>query len=655
MSALSWLHLTDLHRGITDQDHLWPNVENDFYEDLELLHRLSGPWDLVLFTGDLTQRGSEAEFQSLDRLLSSLAARLRSLGSDPVLLAVPGNHDLIRPAEPLSPAAEVLSQWAYHPRAQRAFWSQADSPYRALINEVFRPYSAWWARPERPFRRPSAAGYRAGVLPGDFSAVIAKGAHRFGVVGLNTAFLQLEGGEYQGRVAVHTSQFHGACGGNGPQWAKDCDVCLLLTHHPPDWLEPRSRDEHYGAHLIDFFAVHLYGHMHDHQAHGLLHPGARPRYSSQGCSLFGLESAGDNKPILRQHGYAAGRIEVSPERASLRLWPRLAVKTMRGSWQIVPDNRFGRLEADHGTRAMPVEVLRKQAPAPAANGDDNDHKPAVPQPAGNAYDPRWYVERTREETRVLANLANDGAPATVVWGPALHGKTWFLKHVIKRAQQTEPKPTIVEVNIGAVAEEHLATRAVFLFELGRRIAHELGNEGWVNEAWSALPNNPGQALSLLMERRVLPAAPRVILVLENFHVLLTRDFHDQLFSLFRAWNQDASRAPWAALRLMLGMSIEPERFAEQPDTSGFLNSALKVQIGGFHVEHAKKLRELYRVRWSDEELQRVLDWVKRHPYLLRSAMYECATGTTLEDLLAPRSTGTIQFQGLMARLLGKIK
>ena len=66
MSRLSWLHLTDLHRGLADEEHLWPGVENDFYEDIETLHRNCGPWDLVLFTGDLTQRGTAAEFASLN-------------------------------------------------------------------------------------------------------------------------------------------------------------------------------------------------------------------------------------------------------------------------------------------------------------------------------------------------------------------------------------------------------------------------------------------------------------------------------------------------------------------------------------------------------------------------------------------------------------
>ena len=58
MASLGWLHLSDLHQGMDGQSWLWPNVREQLYDDLRKLHRLCGPWDVVLFTGDLTQRAS---------------------------------------------------------------------------------------------------------------------------------------------------------------------------------------------------------------------------------------------------------------------------------------------------------------------------------------------------------------------------------------------------------------------------------------------------------------------------------------------------------------------------------------------------------------------------------------------------------------------
>lgn len=111
MPEIKWLHLTDLHQGLKPQDWLWPSVRDDFYRDLEILHEKSGPWDVVLFTGDLTNTGSKDEFQKLDETLSDLWQTLRSLGSNPVLLPIPGNHDLVRPSATSSAVMALTRLW----------------------------------------------------------------------------------------------------------------------------------------------------------------------------------------------------------------------------------------------------------------------------------------------------------------------------------------------------------------------------------------------------------------------------------------------------------------------------------------------------------------------------------------------------------------
>jgi 3',5'-cyclic AMP phosphodiesterase CpdA len=99
-AAFNWLHLSDLHFGLGGQTSLWPNVRDSFFGDLADLRERAGPWDAVLFTGDFVQRGGRDEFQRLDKeVLEPLWQKLTELGSGhAVLLAVPGNHDLVRPA-----------------------------------------------------------------------------------------------------------------------------------------------------------------------------------------------------------------------------------------------------------------------------------------------------------------------------------------------------------------------------------------------------------------------------------------------------------------------------------------------------------------------------------------------------------------------------
>src|SRR5262249_13738725 len=158
----------------------------------------------------------------------------------------------------------------------------------------------------------------------------------------------------------------------------------------------------------ELFAVHLHGHMHENGAYGVSIPGLRPRYLIQGCSLFGLETLGDDKPA-RQHGYAAGRIDLGAQPV-LRLWPRLASKTYGCPWQMIPDKRFGRLLDDEGTDPPPITPLRRppSLPPPPPPGVGAMMIGRSRQPPGNAYDPNWYVPREKEEQRARSNLENDG-------------------------------------------------------------------------------------------------------------------------------------------------------------------------------------------------------------------------------------------------------
>lgn len=336
----SWLHFTDLHNGMKEQSWLWPSVREIFFDDLKKLHEKCGPWDLVLFTGDLTQRGSAEEFQKVNELLHQLWEHFKKLGSSPQLLAVPGNHDLVRPKRK-SAALTVLLQWEKQPEMQEEFWAKKSSPYRKIISRVFKPYTAWWGH--QSFR---VINIHAGLLPGDFSTTIKKDGATLGIVGLNTSFLQLNDNNYKGKLALHTRQFHEACGGDGPAWVKQHHACLLLTHHPPAWLNTTSQrylNEEIKAH--GRFVVHLCGHMHETVGKEIEEVGTEIRIIWQGRSLFGLEYFGGHQD-QRLHGYTAGRIELRENEGTLLFWPREA-RLQGGQRNIVPDYSMNLTDDQH--------------------------------------------------------------------------------------------------------------------------------------------------------------------------------------------------------------------------------------------------------------------------------------------------------------------
>lgn len=136
--ALTWLHLSDLHVGMKDQDWLWPSLKTALYEDLKKVHASAGAWDLVIFSGDLTQKGSRNEFDKLDKILAELWGKFREWGFSPKLFVIPGNHDVHRPENP-NAQLKVLKRWFEEPDIHVGFFSSKADSYRKSVNDLEPP------------------------------------------------------------------------------------------------------------------------------------------------------------------------------------------------------------------------------------------------------------------------------------------------------------------------------------------------------------------------------------------------------------------------------------------------------------------------------------------------------------------------------------
>lgn len=346
--TFSWLHLTDFHYGLKQQGHLWPTLREPFLESLAALSEKCGPWNAVLFTGDLVQSGKSEEFSRMQaEVLEPLWEKLKELGSgDAVLLAVPGNHDLFRPNPAEDDAAvDALLDKDGFKRIEEKFWDQPAGSYRRVVNNAFAAYREWWSKAPR-----RADSIHDGILPGDFSTTLSCGERKIGILGLNTAFLQLAGGDYKERLIWDARQIHAVCDGQVDVWTRQHDVCLLLTHQGQDWLTPAAR-KHGESEIAPAgrFAVQLYGHQHEHDIKYVRQGGStKAMRFCQGCSVFGMEKFGEPPKTQRSHGYSAGRIEFGNGQTVLRLWPRVATNET-GPWRFVPDHHHAELIADEGT------------------------------------------------------------------------------------------------------------------------------------------------------------------------------------------------------------------------------------------------------------------------------------------------------------------
>jgi tetratricopeptide (TPR) repeat protein len=432
-SAFSWLHLTDLHYGLKGQGHLWPTLREPFLDSLADLHKRSGPWDAVLFTGDLVQSGESAQFEKMQtEVLNPLWKRLEELGSgDAVLLAVPGNHDLYRPNPHQDNAAiDVLLEKDGFQRIEEKFWDRPTSPYRRVISDAFAAYSQWWK--DAPHR---AGDVKAGILPGDFSVTIERDGQRIGIVGLNTTFLQLAGGNYKERLVWNARQLDALCEGGVDVWSKQHDVCLLLTHQGPDWLTAEAR-KHGESEIAPAgrFAIHLFGHMHEADITYIRRGGSRFAVRlSQGCSVFGMDKFGEPPTIKRAHGYAAGRIELGDDEQALRLWPLVATDGT-GRWRFIPDHEHAELEGDEGTAPEFVAGRARADKAPPVRIAPTTSTPVAAAPHSTLPSRRPFFGR-KKDLELIAKylLPEDRSWGVVLDGPGGMGKTALALEAAHRA------------------------------------------------------------------------------------------------------------------------------------------------------------------------------------------------------------------------------
>jgi len=333
---MNLLHLSDIHYGLTAQGWLMPAFETAFFEDIRKLHKKTGNWDCVVFSGDLTQKGTPDEYAALTVFLKKLWSIFKSLGCNPVLVPIPGNHDLQRP-ESLDPTAKIMQDWWKDPDIREAFWKQKPPAYWDLVQSIFSHYRNWLKEVSTSIPLPEL---KLGLLPGDISTTLQINDRALGLIGLNSAWLQVAAGDFFGKLQVDIRQILGVTQNNPDEWCQRNDANLIVTHHPISWLhkeallEWRSDIDREGR-----FDAHLFGHMHDPSTNSTSIGGAKIRNSIQAASLFGLETIeGSNE--TRIHGYSAITIQFNESEKSIRIWPRKSVVVKNGTRKLIADFEF---------------------------------------------------------------------------------------------------------------------------------------------------------------------------------------------------------------------------------------------------------------------------------------------------------------------------
>ncbi|MCA9704313.1 MAG: hypothetical protein KDK70_00495 [Myxococcales bacterium] len=360
--SLGWIQLTDLHAGQPKEGGRMANIEQALVDDLERLIAKEGHYvDVVFFTGDIAFKGSDDEYVRatalLGRIFTTIAEYNARLRPDPgapgghtrhvpLLIPVPGNHDLARPSA--SEAATVRRALRARGPTSARLW-EGEEHIRDIVNGCFGGYQRWLKHHPLPFPN----SMHEGIVPGDLDVSLWRSGVSVGVLGLNSAHAHL-GDEDEGELHLDLSQQLELIGDNPGRWLHQHHFTVLLTHHPPSSLSSASRrtlEHEIRPHAL--FDLHLHGHRHVGGHYD--DPGSRGiRHAFEGRSLFGAEE--DGHP--RTHGYTAGRFCLEPAgegtmRKRVEIWSRKGWWDGHG-WHMGPLDDWGRwrLVVDLGTTSL---------------------------------------------------------------------------------------------------------------------------------------------------------------------------------------------------------------------------------------------------------------------------------------------------------------
>ena len=165
-------------------------MEAVFFDDLNILLKSNGSLDLVLFTGDLVQKGDASEYQKrLDEWLQKMWDLFSQIKLAPLLLAVPGNDDSVSSLGIHTRVHCFSALVGPKKRFERRFGMTMNQKTPGkLVDQAFHNYLAWW----RAAKFPKPEQLIHGLLPGDFSASIVKDSYSLDNLGSIAPFVTSE-------------------------------------------------------------------------------------------------------------------------------------------------------------------------------------------------------------------------------------------------------------------------------------------------------------------------------------------------------------------------------------------------------------------------------------------------------------------------------
>ncbi|MEH1774434.1 AAA-like domain-containing protein [Nostoc sp.] len=255
----------------------------------------------------------------------------------------------------------------------------------------------------------------------------------------------------------------------------------------------------------------------------------------------------------------------------------------------------------------------------------------------------FYVERPPIEDRCFQEILQPGALIRIKASRQM-GKTSLMARILDEARKHGCQTVALSF--------HLADKAVFtsldtfLRWFCESVGRKLKQLHQLDDYWSIYGSK--DKTTAYFEECLLEEidSPLVISLDGVDRIFPHREIAEDFFNLLRAWYEyakygDRSSEIWKKLRLVLVHSKEvyiPLNINQSP-----FNVGLSIELQEFNQEQVQILVERHQgLNWIDTQVEKLMEMVGGHPYLVRLALYHVQhQDITLEQLLetAPTEAG----------------
>lgn len=268
--TFNWIHLSDWHEGKPapllsyDRQKLLKELKRDIERRRSIDPRLE-TIDAIIISGDIAWSGQNTQFAEAKR---TLLDPIRSIvGLNSIIVLAPGNHDLDRKSVLNGEITEDIQlEWC------RILENGSPDGYKKIGGLLRDPESkSFIISPfENFYSFSSSQGFPYDHRSTVNAAYISKQGHEraVGIVAVNTALCcarnMLTGGRASGQpqhwdygvLAITEQQVDEAI-----EKTEDCDVRILVMHHPINWLSEAERSKIEGR-IVSHFDLIIHGHEH---------------------------------------------------------------------------------------------------------------------------------------------------------------------------------------------------------------------------------------------------------------------------------------------------------------------------------------------------------------------------------------------------------